>query len=163
MTDLTPFDFLDQDRGMRTLAEASSGGGGEQTVSVTLTADQLRHLNSAPPELVPAQGPGTVIVPASLLLRLNYGTQAFDVSTSVISYSTDMSNGVAVTGFLDGFLKNTETTLYVARLPEQPKESAVVNNVMVNKPLVLLDYDTDASQGDSTLDVFIAFQVFTLP
>lgn len=128
-----------------------------QSASVTLTAAQVKLLNTTPITLVAAPGEGYALALDSAVLFLDYGTTAYDGIASgedlEIRY-TDGSGALVATIETTDFLGATADALrYV-----QPTTTAAITPV-ANAALVLYMATGNIATGDSPLKLKLYYRV----
>lgn len=126
------------------------------TVKVTLTSSQILALNSTPITLVAAQGAGTFINVILIAMRLNYGS---------VTYTTNTTTRLAIGSFspitTDSTILAGTTTNFAAITATQ---SLVVTGAAdwVNIPLKISAVSGNPAAGNSTLDVYVTYNILTL-
>lgn len=128
-----------------------------QETSVTITATQLKALNTTPISLIAAPGEGYAIALDSAVLFLDYNSAAYDGIASGedlnIRY-TDGSGALVATIETDPFLTSTADALrYV-----QPATTAAITPVD-NAALVLYMATGNIATGDSPLKIKLYYRV----
>lgn len=125
--------------------------------SVTITAAQLKALNTAPIPLVAAPGAGKALMLLDAVLFMDYATTAYDGIAAGEDLNIRYTNGsgallatIETTGFLDA---TADATRYV-----QPTTTAAVTPV-ANAPLVLYMATGDIATGDSPLKVRVRYRI----
>ena len=126
-----------------------------QRVKVTLTAAQIKALNTTPITLVAAQGAGTYVSVDEIVATLNYGTTQFTGSNNIEIRHTNGS-GAKVTGdlayaWLNGSAVAAVKAVSAALTPVA--NSAIVASVPTANP----------AAGDSTVTLDVVYRVVTLP
>lgn len=132
--------------GMGALAWASPT---VQTVQVSLTPAQLLALNSNPITLVPAQGPGTLIVPIAATANYTFGTTPYSTATLIIGAGSFNKLFTDSTSLAD-----TQNSIRVF----QPFTGLSAGTASLNSPLVL---NGAPSGGDGSLVVTVSYIVQT--
>lgn len=146
-------------------AFASIGDIASNTVSVTLTAAEIKALRATPFELVAAQGAGQVILLESAMLLLTYGSEVLTESADnlVIEYddgaAAAASQAIEATGFIDQAADTITTAL-----PKIDVIDALAD--VANKNIALFnsgdgEYGGNASD-DTTLTVITTYRVIDL-
>lgn len=120
------------------------------TVKRTLTSEEVITLNSSPITLISAQGIGTIISIHKVIMKLNYGTTPFN-----------FPSGSGVLEFTQGFSTpiidfiNTNTSILKTYYPSS---STLVENTNFN----INAATGDATLGDSTVNIYITYEIITL-
>ena len=134
------------------LKSEPAGGGAGVSVKISLTAEQLRNLNTTPLVLVGAQGPNTVITVLSCIAKLNFGTVPFDAMGYIyIDYSTDF-------GYAEGQDFDSSSSGVINFELDFSHE---IDVIMENEPLLFIG-EADSTVGDSTVDLFLTYKVIDL-
>jgi len=129
-----------------------------QRMSRTITNAELLALNSSPVELIAAPGEGKIILPYSVILKVNPG-------------ETSESSNATQTLTLDFFaVGNSFMTFDTTQLAWGDAEELIVqfqgeNNEYfgaINEPLELMADDGDFVEFDGTFDVYITYQIVDL-
>lgn len=128
-----------------------------QSASVTITAAQLKALNTTPISLIAAPGEGYALALDSAVLFLDYGTAAYDgiaAGEDLNIRYTDGSGALVATIETDPFLTATADALrYV-----QPTTAAAITPV-ANAALVLYMATGNIATGDSPLKLKLYYRV----
>lgn len=139
-----------------------------QSVSVTLTATQMRNLNATPVELVAAPGANKVIVPIRAVVSMDYNANVYDnvgAGDDLTIKYTDAGGDVLffmeTAGMLDQ-ANDEEKLLWPASAAATPlceqipvANAALVANVLVGE---IAAADLDAN-GDSPVTITVVYQV----
>ena len=73
----------------------AQSGGGVQTASVTLSSAQLLNLRTAPVQLVPAPGAGSIVKPLSITLEYKAGSTPYNAADGNFAIGTPALPGAA--------------------------------------------------------------------
>ena len=123
-------------------------------VKVSLTAAEIKTLGTTPISLIPAQGAGTII---QLLehptISLNYGTVSFDNNPLLFNFSAASVNLFQSLTFIN----QTSDRITLAERVLSSGSSSIIENA----PLLIGGTDSVAT-GDSTIDIYLTYQVITL-
>lgn len=136
----------------------SSGAGGNSKIyqtKVTLTAAQIKALNSTPVTLVPAPGAGKVVSIVEINGYLNYGTTQYTGNNNVELRYTDGS-GAKVTGDL-------AYAWLLGAASAAVKAVAAAVTPVVNAAVVAAVPSANPTAGDSTVTLEIFYRIVTLP
>lgn len=141
------------------VTNAASAGNTIQ-VKTSFTAAQIKALNGSPLPLVPAQGAGTIILPISVIGRLNFLTTAFASNTTL---------NVGIAGAADPLFSNTTLLPVTAGAPIQPffplAQAGVTGNdneYLANAALNISVPTGNPTAGLGSLDVYTTYAVITL-
>jgi hypothetical protein len=134
------------------------------SVTVSLTAGEIKALRATKKELVAAPGSGKMLELVSAVLKLNYGSEVLteSVDNMVIQYNT---SGVDATGAIEatGFIDASANTTYLVKAADI---AAAASTNLENKALELFntgdgEYGGNAS-ADTTMTVIVNYRVHTL-
>ena len=135
----------------------SSGGGSVSTVKVSLTSADILALAATPFTLIAAQGAGTFINVLKVYFKYNFVTTAYPNGGSLFT-ALNSYTGFTVSNALANVLSGTVTALARPVISLGAYITPIDYN---NTPLLLCVTQTETT-GDSTLDVFITYDVITL-
>lgn len=138
-----------------TLALAEKNG--VYRTKVSLSAAQIKSLNSSPIDLIAATGAGTYIRVNQVDLWLNWGTVAFD--SNFIQIKTDGATNNQVS-FGNSFISSTANT-NATGLPNT-HIGATTDIYLSNTKVVITSNADSVATGDSTVDVYITYEIITL-
>ena len=117
----------------------------------TLTASEIKNIGTTPVTVVPAQGVGTIISLVRAIAVLNYVSAPFDNNPLKLKTNTGGDFWEKI-----NFLNKTEYRNEAFTFAGQNQQ-----NYVENQPLILTGTDSIAT-GDSTIDVYVSYQVITL-
>ena len=122
---------------------------------VSLSAAQIKTANSVPVSLIAAPGVGKFIEVISASVNFQYGSVAFDSSSSAfeLQINTASTHQFLASGFLNG------TSDVLTRLGDSVSSTS---QMVENEPLNFVLTGTDATVGDSTIDLYINYRILTL-
>ena len=125
---------------------------------VVITGEQMRHLTTTPITLFEAPGPGYMVAPVSMFMRLNYLTEPFDFAPESVFFICDSKKedpGERI-GTLDSDkLNSTVTCMFGA-----DNGTGTGDNPMVQNDAVVLCAGGDgATQGNSSLTLYIVYSI----
>jgi hypothetical protein len=126
-----------------------------RTKKVHLTAGQIRTLNSAPVELIAMPGVGKFISIIEVVGILNFNSVGFDGGD--VLYLGSSSDGKQAE--FNGFITSGETKRIRADILTYDVSPEVFTNTPIN---LFVETIGDATQGDSTVDLYIAYRIITL-
>lgn len=124
---------------------------------ISLTASQFKNINTTPIDLIDAPGAGKIIGNVSGLFKLNFGTIPFNFSNGLLL----LKNEGAMVGKCYIAHENANATVsgVFDLLPPQiggPGISAIPNTKLQ------LTQNSNASTGDSTVDIYLTYEIVTL-
>lgn len=126
-------------------------------LKVSLTAGEIKTLNSSQIEIIAAPGAGLGIEIISCSTQLNWGSVAFDANDFEIACST-AGAGAAQFRHDPGFLSATADAF--ARMQLKFDSDAI--QVVENDSVVLRTPADSVATGDSTIDVFVIYRIIDL-
>ncbi len=135
------------------------------TDKISLTAAQIKLLQSTPFELVAAQGADTLIEFQSAMLVLTAGSEVLTETADNMAIEYDDGNAVAVTGAIEatGFIDQAADTITNA-IPVGDTIDALAD--VVNTNIALLNTGDGEYAGnvsnDAALDVYVTYRVLNL-
>jgi hypothetical protein len=128
------------------------------TIKVSLTSADILALNATPFTLIAAQGAGTLTNVIRVWFKYNFNTTAYTGGgTLTVTYN---SNGfIPVNTAFSNLLGQTSNS--IGRPAMSFSVLTLQNSDMINVPITLI---CSAAQtlGDSTLDVYLTYDVITL-
>jgi hypothetical protein len=141
----------------------------EQTVTTTLTSAQIKSLGSSSITVLAAQGAGTLIVPVSVTIGLQFGTMAYVDGMGgspdfEFFYSSAMfgdSVFVPTANFAATFKASESSTFYI---PVTLNAAPIASTISVNQPLIFAQSqgsDHDLIDGDGIVVMIVAYRVIT--
>lgn len=116
---------------------------------ITITGSAFRTLNSSPVTLLPAPGAGKIIQITNILFFLDYGT---------ITANYSLGGLIQVTGTV-GLLTPSLNSSTDAIASYTPSNSIALTE---NTAIEISSNGSDATVGDSTLNVYITYEIITL-
>jgi len=135
----------------------SSGGGSVNTIKVSLTSADILALFTTPFTLIPAQGAGTLINVLKVWYKYNFNTTAYTGGGSLtVIYNNSL---IPATTAFSNLLGQTSNS--IGRPAISFSVLTLQNSDIVNVPVTLLG-SAAQTLGDSTLDVYITYDVITL-
>lgn len=131
-------------------------GDGFLTLKYTLTATQIKTLNSVPVTIIPAPGAGKAIVCFYAGMNYKRGTISFSTGASQFNFLSDLTNfnaQLVSQSFIDG----SQSCFPIAVLVN-------VNDTQIieNTPLYVRFDNGDSTVGNGTVDVYITYQIIIL-
>lgn len=125
---------------------------------MVVTGEQMRHLTTTPVTLFDAPGPGYVVMPISMFMRLDYVSEAFNFapeSVFVIPDSRKEDDSERI-GTLNSTKLNETVTCSFG-----PDDSAPAsdNPMSENDAIVLYAGGAGATQGNSSLTLYILYSI----
>jgi hypothetical protein len=134
----------------------------KHTTNQTITSSQLHNLISTPVELIAAQGSGTVVIPYSLFMELNYGTTPYINLTSNLALLMNGNNMFPAQPVPSAFLGATQNT-WVYYLFYESNTSGLDSSSTDNQPVYLGNTGLlNLLLGDGTLSVNIEWNVYNI-
>jgi hypothetical protein len=135
----------------------NAGGGSVNTIKVSLTSADILALFTTPFTLIPAQGAGTLINVLKVWYKYNFNTTAYTGGGSLtVIYNNSLIPATTAFSNLLG-----QTSNYIGRPAMSFSVLTLLNSDIVNVPVTLLG-SVAQTLGDSTLDVYITYDVITL-
>lgn len=123
------------------------------TVKVSVSSAQLLALSSfSPLMLIAAKGAGKLIRPIAFTFKLNYGTTTYTGGSLQIYYASGGSFMVQNSSYT-----NSSSIMYYAPIAN----TFIFDQSAINNNLVL-SVSSAISNGDSTLDIYITYEVITI-
>jgi hypothetical protein len=131
------------------------------SAKVTLTATQIKALSTTPIEIISATGTGTAVDVLSIALRFNYGTTVFNHGTS--DYKLAVYPTTESVTFVSAPILNATTSTFTNMYRNEITNNADIQ-LVENDDIVIACNNTvsDATTGDSTIDVYINYRIITL-
>lgn len=127
-----------------------------------ITASELHNLISTPVQVIPPQGSGTVAIPFSVFLELNYGTIPYINLTSNLALLMNGANMFPDQPLPSAFLGSTQDT-WVYYLFYQSDTSGLSSSATDNQGVYLGNTGlTNLLLGDGTLSVYMEWSVYNL-
>jgi hypothetical protein len=138
----------------------AQGGVAVQTATVTLTPAQIVSLCTSPVQVVAAPGAGQILNPVSFTLQYKFGTTPYTVSPQGIQFISgapghDEYGSVSTSNLLDAPSSRVATASANGQVGGDPATYA-------NQPLMVELSTSDASGGDGTLTITVAYTVVAL-
>ena len=127
-----------------------------KTIKVSLSASEINNLGTTPIEVIAAPGAGKYIKVLSGDYKLTWGSVAFDSNAIVIK--TDGSNSYHA-GISNQNVDATEDVFQTLTMPVESLSNLTQH--IPNTKVVISGTDSVAT-GDSTIDVYITYQIITL-
>jgi len=156
-TELQPLDLLEVSEwnGATYDTKSLSGSGFILNKKISLAAVQITNAGTVPVSLIDAPGSGFAIEVVSAMYNFKYGATAFDSSSSTFELITNTATTEQFrsAGILNG-------TSNVFRKFDQI--SSTTTQIVDNKALNFVLTGTDATVGDSTIDIYINYRIITL-
>ena len=133
-----------------------TGEGFILNTKVSLTAAQIKTINSVPIEVIPTAGAGRAIEVISAFLRFNYGTVTFDASLAYLLSLYTLTSSTTQFSTGNNILSRTSSTIQTF-----DKDGSTANQLVENQPIYVNGGD-DSTVGDSTIDLYINYRIITL-
>ena len=121
-------------------------------IKVSLTASHVNNIGTTPQVAILKVGSGTVINVISAFAKLTWGSVAFDTNDLHIVTNGAAGNLFTCTSFLDSVADNIKRFDAVAASDIELAEDTTI----------YLDGTDSVATGDSTVDVYITYEVITL-
>lgn len=132
-----------------------------QILKTSLSSAQLLALSATPVQLVAAPGAGNVILPISIIFRLNFGTAAYAAGSTLRLYVGLKANGLSFVVAAQALIQAVATTVQLTPSTAFLGVLGVSAN-MVNQALYLSPIGAEFTTGDGTLDVYLAYDPWRL-
>ena len=132
-----------------------SGEGFILTKKISLAAVQILNAGTVPVVLVAATGAGTFIEVVSASYNFVYGATAFDSSLATFELIT---NTATAEQFKSASILNGTSNVFSKFFQNSSTSTQLVDNEPLNFALT----GTDATVGDSTMDLYINYRIITL-
>jgi len=135
---------------------ADLAGGGIITVKISLSSAEILALSTTPKTLIAAQGAGTYINVLSAAFRYNFVSAAYATNYTLRlelgSMNPLVTTNIIITGTSNDWIVSSPTqTLEVSGSPD-----------WVNVPLKARIVGGNPTAGDSTVDIYVTYNVITL-
>ncbi len=119
-------------------------------IKVTLSASEIKTLQSTNIELLPAPGVGKMIVLHSFLTKLNWGSVAFDENSTWIEWTggSTLATGNVLLGSTADIIERFSVD--------------TISNWEINTGLSFAADADSGATGDSTLDIYLTYEELTL-
>lgn len=134
--------------------------GVQQYASITLGATQLKSLVGTPVTVIPAPGPGFMIVPYFAYFKYNFKSIAYANTGNALTLQIDVSTpllSAAWTGTVDQVVNRIGYAINPLTFPGSRLNASLVDN----RPLVAINSNgTDLTNGDGTVTVYVAHFIF---
>jgi hypothetical protein len=155
-------DYVDNSQTVKQYVDSQLVSAGTvKTLHVSLTASQLKSLNSSPVEIIPAPGAGRILNVIAAVGKFTTGVEAFDQNNSdaVLAYAGDPTNPISLEFGPDG-------TALVDQLSVFEPINIAINTVgvsnMANQNVSLVATSDAGPHGDGTFEVWIWYTVTSL-
>ena len=125
------------------------------SVKVSLTASQIKSLGTIPVDVIAASGVGTYIKVTGLEFKQNYGTAPFANLTTIYLRSSSKTAANPMIGNFADVFTGTVSNIFGSFGPDDLAE-------YVENEKVVIQSDADSATGDSTIDLYISYQIITL-
>lgn len=134
-----------------------------KVATVELTSSQILNLHTTPVEIVPAQGPGNVIVPVSVLAEMEFGTTAYAAGDTInLQYSGQSYGSAPNVAIANPNLTRVTGSSFSLATPTFTSNSGIfLNSVGKNVGLSALA-DNAFTSGDGKLVVTVWYVVGNL-
>lgn len=137
--------------------------GGISTITLTLTANQIKALRATPITIISAPGAGRVINVINCLVKLNYGGTAFTAAASQtigLSYTGIAGQSIIAAVAPNSLIVATSTSI---RTTISGGQDVTTYANIEDEPVVLFNtVATEITVGNSTMDVLINYQTLTI-
>jgi hypothetical protein len=134
--------------------------GGPSSVSVPVTAAQLKDLAANPVTLIAAPGSNMVVLPLSALIHLTFNTVAYTTvnSAPVITWGNDVAPAFATPNLAFWSAAQSSVWAGIAAVANQ----AFTDAVLVDAPIMLAQDDQDLAAGNSPVLVTVTYSIIDL-
>jgi hypothetical protein len=123
------------------------------TVKISLTAAQIKDLNTTPILAIASPGVGKALVVTSVNTKYNYNTAAFTSSTlSIYADTLSVDQGTTPANFLQ---------LTANRFSKIDLDGTSGTSIIEDKG-IYIKANADSASGDSTIDVYITYETITI-
>jgi hypothetical protein len=123
-------------------------------VKVTLSSSEILALFTTPKVLIAAQGANTIINVISIAASLVYNSTPYATNTD-IQFSINSLSNLAT---YSGFLANTSSQIKVSTITSSEGSTSGATN----RSLKLISLSGNPTAGNSTLDIYITYNVISL-
>ena len=136
----------------------AGGGGGVVSLKISLTAEQIRNLSTTAVELIPTPGEGKAINIMNVAWRLNYNSVPF--SSNYLQVNTNSKNIYSSSPPEGGSTINSENSRF-NRMFELTEFIIEGGNGIGEDKNVIIYADIDSEFGDSTVDIFLTYEILS--
>lgn len=127
-----------------------------KTVKISISSAELLNMFTTPKTLVVAPGAGKIIVPLHFMMRINYATTPYATNTNLKLKMGLLDPLLTIPSIL------ANSANFFGKYPLSVGTFTVNDTDAANQALVAYVQTGNPTVGDSTIDVWVTYQIVTL-
>lgn len=148
---------------IKAVAFTAPSSGGSATLKVSLTAAEIKTLNSLPFELLPAPGAGKMNKIIDAVAVYTHGTELFEGGYDIYIVEEDALLDINPSGLYQlAFLNLLSDSQNKNKIGLSPATEAAVIPLITENKKVYVYMAGDSIGGDGTIDIYISYRIITL-